>query len=139
MFESSETSKHFESFPPSTPFNPSCAGEWCANRSKFSLNMLRVRNALCSYHFWPQNERTKPAKRPQKPANERKSQKVGQLGLFHALPAQKHALIGHRCSVMLATGNASTEKSNYIDMRSDLVGSNILPNGQQHVRRRPSY
>ena len=81
----------------------------------------------------------KPAKRPQKPANKRKSQKVGQLGLFHALPAQKHALIGHRCRVMLATGNASTEKGNYIDMRSDLVGSNILPNGQQHVRRRPPY
>ena len=27
---------------------------------------------------------------------------------------------------MLATGNASTEKGNYIDMVSDLVGSNIL-------------
>ena len=63
----------------------------------------------------------KPAKRPQKPANERKSQKVGQLGLFHALPAQKHALIGHRCRVMLATGNASTEKGNYIDIGQILL------------------
>ena len=77
----------------------------------------------------------KPAKRPQKPANERKSQKVGQLGCLHALPAQKHALIGHRCRGMLATGNARTDKGNYIDMISNLVGSNILPNGQQHLRR----